>query len=138
MSEERSGRVEHRAEIRNYFDLTAWQRARQLVKSIYQISKEFPKEETYGLVSQIRRAAVSVPSNIAEGYGRGTRKDYVHFLHGARGSLYEMQTQLLLAEDLGYLSAQAVKPLMADISDCSRLLGSLIRSLSPDQGEAGV
>jgi four helix bundle protein len=96
--------------IRSYRDLVAWQQARILVKATYVATKLFPKEETYGLTQQIRRAAVSVPSNIAEGYGRGSRKDYVRFLLTARGSLYELQTQLLLAQDLGYLDLTLMGP----------------------------
>jgi four helix bundle protein len=100
---------------------------------VYETSQAFPKDELYGLTSQLRRAAVSIPSNIAEGYGRGTRKDYVHFLHGARGSLYEVQTQLILAQDLGYVKQASVEPLMGEISHCSQLLVALVRSLSSDE-----
>lgn len=121
--------MEHRPEIRNFFDLTAWQRARQLVKQVYVATAKFPREEQYGLVSQMQRAAVSIPSNIAEGYGRGTRKDYVHFLQNARGSLYEVQTQLVLSQDLTYLGETEVQELMSATNGCSQLLGALIHSL---------
>ena len=126
--------IQHRTQIRNYFDLTVWQKARQLVKQIYLVSQVFPHEEIYSLTSQIRRSAISVPSNIAEGYGRGTKKDYVHFLHASRGSLYEMQTQLYLAQDLGYVDNDQMATIIADINSCSQLLGALIRSLSEDNG----
>jgi four helix bundle protein len=133
MSESQPDRIEHRNKVRNYFDLTAWQRARQLVKRVYEATKTFPAEELYGLRSQLRRASVSVPSNIAEGYGRGTRKDYIHFLQTARGSLYEVETQLILSQDLSYLNAATVTELMAHANSCSQLLGNLIKSLQ-EQG----
>lgn len=109
-----------------YRDLIVWQKAMELAKLVYKRTKDFPKEEVYGLVSQIRRCSVSIPSNIAEGKGRGSNKDFVKFLHIARGSLYELQTQWELAMDFGY--AQKSK----DISDLSleveKMLNSLIRS----------
>ncbi len=116
-------------EIRSYRDLVAWQKAMALAKRTYGATKLFPKEEMYGLVQQIRRAAVSVPSNIAEGYGRGSRMDYVRFLYTARGSLYEVETQTLIARDLGYLTDKQSDSLLEDADECSRLLGGLIKSL---------
>ena len=118
--------------IRSYRDLIAWQKARALVKSIYVLAERFPKHELYGLTQQVRRAGVSVPSNIAEGYGRGTRKDYVHFLHAARGSLYEVETQLFLAQDLGYLPESVAATSLERIAGCSKLLHGLIASLQRD------
>jgi four helix bundle protein len=116
--------------IRNFNDLIAWQRARDLVKAIYECTHGFPLEEMYGLVSQLRRAAVSVPSNIAEGYGRGARKEYVRFLRTARGSLYEVQTQLLLAQDLGYLSTAKANEILQLAGRCCQLLNGLLRGLA--------
>jgi four helix bundle protein len=138
MSEEQSRRIEHRSEVRNYFDLTAWQKSRQMVKRVYEATRTFPRDEIYGLRSQLRRAAVSVPSNIAEEYGRGTRKDYIHFLQIARGSLYEVQTQLILSQDLSYLAAGVVTDLLANANDCSQLVGGLIRSLEPHVDETRI
>ena len=83
--------------IKSYRDLFVWQKAMELVTAVYAIPKVFPKEEQYGLTAQIRRSAVSVPSNIAEGYGRNSTLDYTRFLQIARGSLYELQTQLEIA-----------------------------------------
>jgi four helix bundle protein len=123
------------ARIRDFRDLIAWQVARVLVKGIYVITRAFPREELYGLTQQLRRAAISVPSNIAEGYGRGTRKDYYRFLQMARGSLYEVQTQLILAEDLGYVEPGSVEPLVGDLNRCSRLLHGLIKSLEREIGK---
>jgi four helix bundle protein len=116
--------------IRDYRDLKAWQEARILVKEVYLATRGFPKEELFGLTQQVRRAAISVPSNIAEGYGRGTRKEYVRFLQVARGSLYEVQCQLLLAEDLGILRAGDGAGPHAQINRCARLLHGLLRSLT--------
>jgi four helix bundle protein len=89
--------------IKKFQDLFAWQEAHQLALLVYRISKEFPKEELFALTNQIRRAAVSIPSNIAEGYGRPTGKDRVHFFWIAKGSLLEVESQFLIAKDLGYI-----------------------------------
>jgi four helix bundle protein len=116
-------------QVKRYQDLVAWQKARLLVKVVYQASRGFPREEIYALTSQIRRAAVSVPSNIAEGYGRGSLNDYVRFLQTARGSLYELQTQLVLAGDLEYMPASQVEALIIQSDEVSRILQGLIASL---------
>jgi four helix bundle protein len=88
---------------RSYRDLIAWQKAMKFVIEIYNVTQQFPREERYGITSQLRRAAVSVPSNIAEGQARFSQKEFHHFLSQARGSLVEIETQLLIARDLGYL-----------------------------------
>lgn len=90
--------------VKTYKDLVAWQRAMDLVVTVYQLLQHFPKEEKYDLASQIRRSAVSVPSNIAEGQGRGVGNEFAHHLRIAQGSLQELETQLLIAERLGYVS----------------------------------
>lgn len=87
----------------DYKELDVWVQARSLVKNVYVLTKDFPREEQYGLTSQIRRCVVSVSSNIAEGCGRRTSKETIHFLHISRGSLYELETQLFLANDLEYI-----------------------------------
>ncbi|HUS47540.1 MAG TPA: four helix bundle protein [Phycisphaerae bacterium] len=125
---------ERQSIIRSYKDLVAWQKARELVRAVYDATKRLPREELYGLTQQLRRAAISVPSNIAEGYGRGTRKDYIRFLQTARGSLYEVETQLILAEDLGYLRPELVEPLAARIEECSKVLHGLINALAKETG----
>ena len=89
-------------EVKSFFDLRTWQEGHQLALEIYRATKEWPREEQYGLTSQIRRAAISVPSNIAEGMGRGSSKDFTRFLVTSRGSIQEVLYQLLLAKDLGY------------------------------------
>ena len=108
--------------IRDYKDLRAWQLARRLVKQVYEVTRAFPREERFGLAQQIRRAAVSAPSNIAEGYGRGSLKDYIRFLQTARGSLYEIETQLLLAQDLGFVAEGQFRELVGAIGECVRVL----------------
>ena len=106
-------------------NLIVWQRALELTKLVYGFAKQFPAEERYALADQLRRAAASVPSNIAEGNGRAGNKDYAHFLAIARGSLYETITQLELAKDLGYIeNYDSVIPLAEEIS---RMLTSMLR-----------
>lgn len=119
------------ARIRSYRDLVAWQEAMSLAKNVYRESSRLPKSEDYGLKQQVRRACVSVPSNIAEGYGRGSRRDYVSvsFLRRARGSLYEVETQILLAGELEYLTPEQTDPLLAQADECSRVLNGLITAL---------
>ena len=117
------------SEIRSYRDLIAWQKAMALAKRIYGATRLFPKEEVYGLTQQMRRAAASIASNIAEGYGRGSRRDYVRFLHTARGSLYEVETQVLLAKEMSYLTDKQAASLLEDTGECSKLLYALIKSL---------
>lgn len=90
--------------MRKHYDLRAWQLAMQLVTQIYAISKDFPAEEKFGLSNQLRRAAVSVPSNIAEGAARGSDADFLRFLYIARGSLSEIKTQLLIAQNLNFIT----------------------------------
>ncbi len=107
---------------KGYRDLIVWQRAIQLVKTIYVLSDEFPKAEMYGLVSQIRRAAVSVPSNIAEGQARRTTGEFVHFLSQAEGSLAEIDTQLILAVELGFVAAERTAKAVTLLDECQRML----------------
>ncbi len=114
-------------------DLVFWQKSRVLVREIYTITADFPKSETFGLTAQIRRAAVSVSSNIAEGYGRQYRSDYVHFLNIARGSCYEVEAQLILCVDLGLLEKARAKPVFRLCQEIGKLLNATIQSLqNPD------
>jgi len=121
------------AEIRDYTDLLAWQTARATVRRVYETTRGFPAGERFGLTQQLRRSAVSVPSNIAEGYGRGSLRDYIRFLQMARGSLYEMQTQLILAEDLGFIASDTAQSLTEQTNECARLLQGLINALKKSQ-----
>jgi len=116
-------------EIRSYRDLVAWEKTRALIKRIYGATALFPKDECFGLTQQVRRAAVSIPSNIAEGYGRGSLRDYIRFLQMARGSLFELETQIILSNDLRYLTHEQMLSLIEDIAECSRILQGLIASL---------
>lgn len=115
--------------LSSYRDLLVWQKAMELVVETYRLSSRFPKEEQYGLTSQLRRASVSVPSNIAEGYGRASRKEYLQFLYVGQGSLKETETQIILAEMLGYASKGAAALLLEKCEVVGKLLGGLIRAL---------
>lgn len=117
------------ARPKNYRELIVWQKAMVLARQAYGLSRELPKAEAYGLLTQIRRAAVSVPSNIAEGHGRLTDSQFRHFLGNARGSLYEMQTQIELTSDLGYLNKDQVWNLMEQGAEVARLINGLIASM---------
>lgn len=112
-----------------YRDLIAWKKAFDLALAIYRATSKFPIEERYGITSQLRRAGVSVPSNIAEGQGRNSRGEFLHHLSVAIGSLKEAETQILLSDGLGYLSKPQVDTLMSLAKEVGRLMGGLIRSL---------
>jgi four helix bundle protein len=115
--------------LKSYKDLKVWQKAYQICIMIYKITKHFPNEERYGLTSQIRRAAVSVPSNIAEGYGRKTTLEYVQALYIAYGSHCELETQIMLSNDLGYIESDVSQDLQQEIGEVERMLKALIKSL---------
>ena len=114
---------------RNYQDLIAWQKSMDLVHATYEISRLFPKEEIYGLTSQIRRAVVSIPSNIAEGEGRKSDKEFHRFLGIAHGSLREVETQLLIAERLGFVSKNQITDVLELATEIGRIIQGLINSL---------
>jgi four helix bundle protein len=115
--------------VKSLHDLVAWQKAMELVTEIYQVSQKFPKEEMFGLTSQIRRAAVSIPSNIAEGRGKSSKGESQQFLHHSMGSLAEVETQIVIAQNLGYLNAAEAEPVMEIIAEVGRLLNGLLTSL---------
>jgi four helix bundle protein len=115
--------------LRSYRELIAWQKSVELVTEIYSITKEFPRDEIYGLTSQLRRSAVSVPSNIAEGQGRATKGEFIPFLGHARGSLFELATQIVIAEKLGYLAPQIELQVASKITEVARILNGLLTSL---------
>ncbi|NJD39087.1 MAG: four helix bundle protein [Geobacter sp.] len=116
--------------MQGFRQLAVWQKSYALTLSVYKHTRSFPSEERYGLTSQLRRSVLSVPANIAEGYERNHRKEYVHFLHIARGSLGETETYLLLAVDLGYLSNETFTLLEAQRAEVGRILRGLINSLT--------
>jgi len=114
-------------EYRTYRDLDVWKKARSLVKEVYLVTRKFPKEEMYGLMSQMRRCAVSIPSNIAEGYGRQFKKETIQFLHIARGSLFELETQFFIASDLTFIDEEYLEKLLPQLDECKKLLNGLIK-----------
>lgn len=114
---------------RRFTDLVAWQKAMDLVEEVYRATKRFPKEELYGLTRQLRRCAVSIPSNIAEGHCRNGRREFVHHLSIALGSLGEMETQSEIARRLGYLDEDGAASLQRMASESGRLLVGLMHSL---------
>lgn len=113
----------------HYKDLIAWQKAMELVQAIYDATDDFPKRETYSLTDQIRRAAVSIPSNIAEGQAHHSNREFLHFLRHSRGSLAELETQLLIAKSRNYLSGVLAADLLKRNDELSRILSGLINSL---------
>lgn len=115
--------------IESYKDLMVWQDAMDITESIYRTTAAFPKEETYGLTSQLRRAAVSIASNIAEGHNRDALKEYIHFLSIAQGSLAELETQIILAMRLQYAAAEEMQALLTHTDKLGKMLRSLQQSL---------
>jgi four helix bundle protein len=113
----------------HYRELIVWQKGVSLVTDVYRWTMNFPKSELYGLTSQIRRAAASVPANIAEGQGRRSRGEFKQFLGHARGSLYELETHILVARNLGYFSEVESSQMFARVHEVGRLLNGLLRSL---------
>ncbi|MEQ1849635.1 MAG: four helix bundle protein [Candidatus Peribacteraceae bacterium] len=109
--------------------LLIWQKSMKLVRTIYEVTKKFPRSETYGLISQMRSAAVSVPSNIAEGSQRKTNKDFARFLSIARGSLAELETQCILAADIGYMREE-LQDVLSTISEIARMMNSFSQRLT--------
>ena len=115
--------------LKNYKELNVWQKSYKLCLHIYKVTKRFPKDEMYGLTSQIRRSAVSIPSNIAEGYGRKTTLEYVRFLYIAYGSVCELETQTMISGDLDYVEKKGLQELKEEIGDVERMLKAMIKSL---------
>lgn len=113
--------------MKSYIELDVWKQSRLLVKQVYELTKQFPKEEQYGLSNQMRRCSVSIPSNIAEGHGRNHTKDSLQFFFIARGSLYELETQLYLSNDLGYFPLDILNEILGKITTCKQMLNGLIR-----------
>ncbi len=116
--------------VKNYRDLIVWQKAMDLVTLVYQSTECFPQKEVFGLTNQIRKAAVSIPSNIAEGQGRNTDRDFRHFLSIARGSLQEVETQLEIARRLGYLPSETLLDIIEQSSEVARMINGLSRALA--------
>jgi len=115
--------------INSYRQLGVWQKAIALVTEIYEASRTFPKEELHGLTGQLRRAAISVPANIAEGWGRNSTGEYIQFLRVARGSLLELETHIVIARNLDYLSPQKLQELLDKTQELNKMLNALINRL---------
>lgn len=115
--------------IKSHRDLRVWQETYALALDVLRASDAFPRSQVYGLTSQVRRCAVSVPSNIAEGFGRGSRADYLRYLKIARGSLFELDTQLSLSKDMEYLKPTTYRGLSDRLTECSKMLAGLIKRL---------
>ena len=118
---------------KSYRDLLAWQKAMDLVTAVYKVTASFPKEELYGLTSQLRRASVSVPSNIAEGQGRHGRAEFRHFLRQASGSLMELETQIMIAERLCYVGPESASQILHSSAEVGKILNGLIASLERER-----
>jgi four helix bundle protein len=131
-----SGERESMARPKSYRELIAWQKAMVLARSAYKATENLPGREAFGLSDQIRRAAVSVPSNIAEGHGRLSDLQFRQFLGTARGSLCELQTQVELATDLGYLKSEAGRELLGQATEVARIINGLLKSLGTRSREA--
>jgi four helix bundle protein len=114
----------------NYKDLVVWQKGIELAKAIYRLTGKFPSEEKFGLVSQMRRASISIPSNIAEGQARHTTGEFIQFISHAEGSTAELETQLILSLELGFASAESAKTSFGLLDDIRRMLNGLRRKLS--------
>ena len=124
-----SGRYLAWMPVRNYKELLVWQKAIDLVWLVYQATQSFPPEEMYGLKSQLRRAAVSVPSNIAEGQGRNSTGEFRQFLGNAKGSLLEVETQVIIAQRLGFINNQYAQQVNASVIEVLRILNGLVAAL---------
>ena len=118
-----------RTRVSSFKDLEIWQRSIGLVEEIYRITKSFPQEETYGLSSQLRRAAISIPSNIAEGFARASEKEYKQFLYVSLGSCAEVSTQITIADRLGYLKQEKADVLSDEVKQISKMTMGLIKKL---------
>jgi four helix bundle protein len=121
--------IEVEKAIKTYHDLEVWKKSMDLVTDIYKVTQTFPKEELYGLTNQLRRASVSVPANIAEGWGRGTTGEYIHFLRIARGSLLELETLMAISHNLGYENVQDLESISQKIQEINKMMNALIKNL---------
>jgi len=118
--------------VHNFKELKVWKKSRELVKDIYLEVSHFPNDEKFGLSSQMKRAAVSIPSNIAEGAGRNTKKDFARFLNISLGSAYELETQLILSFDLGIINKEQLDKITNTINEVQKMIHGLLKSLQKD------
>ena len=122
------------SQVQSYRDLVVWQRAMDVATATYELTRAYPRDELFGLTSQSRRAASSVPANIAEGYGRASKQAYINFLRIAQGSLKELETHLLLAERVGVTSPGSIQPVLEHTEEIGRMLKALIGKLQDHTG----
>lgn len=115
--------------MHHFKELLVWQKSRELVKEVYELTSGFPKAETYGLISQIQRSAISIPSNIAEGAGKTSSKDFLRFLDIAYSSSCELETQIILSSDLGFISSEKFEEVSIAINEIQKMLYGLIQKL---------
>ena len=120
------------AKVSSYRDLIVWQKAMDMTESLYRIVKKLPKEETYALSDQMRRAAISIPSNIAEGFGRNSKKEYLQFLYIANGSVSELETQLMLCVRINYLKESEIQSILSLLSEIGKIIMTITKKLSSD------
>jgi four helix bundle protein len=113
--------------LKTHKDLKVWQESRQLVKEIYTLTSKFPKDEMFSLTAQIKRAAISIPSNIAEGAARVSNKEYIHFLYIALGSVAELDTQLIIAKDLNFINKEEFNEISKNLENIGKMLSGLIK-----------
>jgi four helix bundle protein len=117
------------SEVRNFKDLIVWQKAMKLVVGVYRITRMFPKEELFVLTAQVRRAAISIPSNVAEGHARQGR-EFAHYLSITLGSAAELETQLLIAVELGYTTAEAIEPFVGLLTEVRRMAAAIVNKIT--------
>jgi len=117
------------SKINTYKDLLIWQKGIQIVKEIYLICNDLPKDEVYGLQSQLKRSSISIPSNIAEGWGRNYTKNFIQFLKYSRGSLLELETQIIIAKELGFISKESFNKIQGLIIEESKMLNAFLKSI---------
>jgi four helix bundle protein len=118
--------------MKSFQELTVWQKSMLLVEEVYRLLRKFPEQEQYALTDQLRRSVVSIPSNIAEGYGRNAKNDFIRFLNIARGSKYEVETQLLIAKRLGYVTESDLTNALKLCDETGKMLNALIKKLTND------
>ena len=116
--------------MNNFKELIIWKDAMLIAKNIFVVTKQFPSDERFGLISQINRSVISIPSNIAEGCGRNSKKEFHHFLSIALGSSYELETQLMLAESFGYISTEKLNELLLEVTKNQKMTVKLMESVS--------
>jgi four helix bundle protein len=123
------------ATLNSYKDLIVWQKSIALVSKVYSLTRRFPSDEKFGLISQLNRASVSIPANIAEGWGRESRKNYIQFLRVSRGSLFELETLLIISNNEEFITQEAFKDISLNTDELARMLGSMIKKLEDKMNE---